>query len=128
MYRIDFHHVSKRLRFVSNRLASKRLCIKMTELGLFIFNPTFFRALRVPAKSKQYFHWLTFDRQTVVDVSRLHMNEGARRNKQWSSCRRFPSPLPFAFRARPIFRSPFPFLASATQAKEKLIASIQVCK
>jgi len=53
---------------------------------------TFFRALWVPAKSKQYFHWLTFDRQTVVDVSRLDINEGARRNKQCAGCRHFPSP------------------------------------
>ena len=90
-----------------------------TAQCLSIFNPTFFRALWVPAKSKQYFRWLTFDRQTVMDVSRLHINEGARRNKQCAGCRRFHSLSLCAFRARPIFPSPFPFLVPATQAKVK---------
>ena len=78
------------------------------------FNSTL--VFRVPAKSKLYFHRLTFDRQKVVDVSRLHINEGARRNKQCAGCRRFPLPPPPLSSREPLFPSPFPFLALATQA------------
>ena len=84
-----------------------------TASCLFIFNPTLDRALRVPAKSKLYFHWLTFGRQTVVDVSRLHINEGARRNKQCAGCRRFPSPRSSC---APIFPSPSLPFSSACHA------------
>ena len=41
---------------------------------------------------------------------------GGRRNKPSAGCRRFPSPSLRGFRERPIFPSPFPFLAPATQA------------
>ena len=67
--------------------------------------------LQVPAKSKQHFDW------RVMDVSRLHINEGARQNKQWSSCRRYL----FLFPACPIFPSTFPFLAPAMQAKLSVV-------
>ena len=93
-----------------------------TASCLSILNPTLVRALRVPAKTKLYFHWLTFDRQTVVDVSRLHINEGARRNKQCAGCRRFPSPR--SSRAS-IFPSPFPFLAPATQARKREVINTE---
>ena len=79
---------------------------------------------------KKYFYWLAFDRQTVANVDRVHINEGARRNKQWVRCSRFlfPSSSRRVFLARPIFPSSFPFLAPATQATVDVNHLLELCQ
>ena len=80
--------------------------------------PLIFLFIHIQPDIFSHAHWLTLDRQTVVDVTRLHINEEAIPNKQWAGCRRFPLPRPTRFaRAQLIFPSPFPFLAPATQAR-----------
>ena len=77
------------------------LCDRPHRLHFFVY----------PYSTRHFFgtHWLTFDKQMVMEVIRLQINEGARWNKHWAGCRCFPLPRPTPYVSAQFSHLPSPF-------------------